>query len=543
MGRYCMNKNLSRRKILQLIGGAAATSGLMGTMTACQSRPSEKNGNEFDYIIVGAGSAGSVLASRLTEKPGTRVLVLEAGPVSTVPQIDDPLKWFGLLRTSLVWKNQSAPQIHADARELLAPHGKLVGGSSAINAMIHHRPTARDIDGWNLNSWRWSDLQPMFKKSETWLGSSSAERGASGPTKVMMLPDTPPLANATLEAADRLGFGVSKDINGTESVGAAINQLAFDGEKRQHTGRTYLGAALSRPNTTLQANARVTNLSFSGRRCVGVEYQVADEVRAATAEKIILAAGALRSPKILMQAGIGPTDHLAEHGFKVVHDLPGVGENLHDHMLIAGNNFGTPEKVSGSSLHGSAAIVYGVSELSDGARDIMLNVSNTSRVFPPLESRDHGFKTTFSFTKPKSRGRLRLASADPFIAPIVDHNIFSDPIDIEGGIAALNYSRELLNAKEFATFAGTEQNTSYFKDHSSMRNFLVAGATCFGHHSGTCRMGIDDDAVVDQNLKVRGIDGLYVMDASVIPNIPSSPTNALVIAMAELAATRIAAHK
>jgi len=207
-------------------------------------------------------------------------------------------------------------------------------------------------------------------------------------------------------------------------------------------------------------------------------------------------------------------------------------------MLIVGNNFATAKKVQGAQLHGSAAVVYATSEYSDGARDIMLNVSTTPTVFPPLETPEHGFKTTFSFTKPKSRGRLRLAGADPLLAPLVDHNIYSHPTDLKGGMAALNVSRDILNAPEFGAFAGVEQNTAYFKNEASIREFLIAGSGCFGHHSGTCRMGEDDDAVVDEHLKVRGVTGLYVMDASVIPTIPSCPTNSLVVAMAELAAQK-----
>ena len=283
----------------------------------------------------------------------------------------------------------------------------------------------------------------------------------------------------------------------------------------------------------------VPKLNFDGNQCIGLEYQLDGADLRIEAKKIILSAGALRSPAFLLRSGIGPAAHLKDLNVPVRVASEGVGQNLHDHVLVAGHNFATENKVQQSALHGSVAIVYATSQFSNGVRDLMLNVSTTPTVLPPLQSPDHGFKSTFSFTKPKSRGELKLKDLDPFSQPIIDHNIFAHPHDMKGAIAALNLSREIFGAASFDTFGGVEQNQLFLENPAGMQKLIISGATFFGHHCGTCRMGAGEDTVVDESLKVHGIDGLFVMDASVIPNIPSCPTNALVIAMAELAATRL----
>lgn len=533
-------RNFSRRRTLKLAAKAAISGGLIGPLSACSGEVKNEV-TSFDYIIVGAGSAGCVLAARLSKNPNTRVLLLEAGPSSNDPLIDDPKNWFRLTFGDYVWPDKGMPQSHAGGKDLILAHGKLVGGSSAINAMIHHRPTADDLDDWNLPNWRWKDIAPMLERSETWNGRTTENRGDAGPIKVMALPDPPLLAETTLAAAERLGYGASADLNGTTQLGAGLNQLAFDGSKRQHTGYAYLRGALDRSNLFVETSAHATQLLFAKQRCTGVEYDVGGVAKTAEANRIILCAGTLRSPAILMRSGIGPSSHLKDLGIPIRVAAQELGLNLHDHMLIAGHNFATENQISQSEVHGSVAVVYGSSEAANEKRDLMLNVSTTPTVLPPLNSPKHGFKTTFSFTKPKSRGHLKLASLDPFTQPIIDHNIFSAPEDMNGALAALEISREILNSDEFRVLNGVEQNQELLKTLEGRRQLIISGTTPFGHHCGTCRMGLDDGSIVDETLRVKGTEGLYVIDASVIPEVPSCPTNALVIAMAELAASRLVA--
>lgn len=493
---------------------------------------------QYDYVIIGGGSAGCVLARRLSDNPKTRVLLIEAGGPADHPAVDDGLRWFSMLGSALAYPDMTTPQPGLGGKQIFAAHGKALGGSSVINAMIHHWPTPGDLDGWGLARWGWRDIAPMLKRSETFLGGGKT-RGSDGPIKVSALPDPPPLADAAMEAGRAQGLGTTADINSGDQMGVGLNQLAYGEGKRQHTGAVYIAPIEGRENLTIMLNTPVQRLTLDAGRCTGAVIQTADGVAAITGGTTLLSAGALRTPQLLMLSGIGPADHLRTVGLDVALDQGAIGSNLHDHLLFSGNNF-SANAVTPSKVHGSVAVLYGSSVDQGGARDILCNISTSAQVFPPLESAKVGFKTSFSFTKPHSRGQVRLASASAAETPLLDHRFFTDERDVTGALAALALSQRLLTDTAFAKFEPQQLNMDMLSTPGGRRAFLNASATSFGHHAGTCKMGDSPNDPVDQDLALRGIEGLRVVDASLIPFLPSSPTNALVVAMAELAASRMA---
>lgn len=520
----------SRRRVLGM-----ATASLALPAAAARTRD-----RRYTHVIVGAGTAGCVVARRLSDDPANHVLLIEAGGAYQPFAIDLPAKWFGLSGTAIDWQFVTAEQAQSDRRIMPVPRGKVLGGSSAINAMIHHRGTPTDYNRWAVlgaTGWDQAAMAPMFRRSERWLGPADPRRGADGPTAVLPVAEPTAAALRFVEGAKDFGYARRDDLNADPGAGVGLNQLAFDGQHRMTSYRAYLMPILDRANLTIMTDVRVAGLAIKGSRCHGVRYRDASGEQLVLADReVIVAAGAIQSPQLLMLSGIGPAAHLKAVGIKPIVDLPGVGGNLHDHMIFPGLSIETKTPFAPSRLMGVDAVLYARSAQATGPRDIMLNFAATAAMGPGLPTVAAGCKASFSYLAPKSRGRVTLASTDPAPPPIIDPNAFADPSDMTGSLAALEIARAILNGPAFADVRVREVNPGLAAiSGDALRAYLRRTAVLFGHSVGTCRMGSDADAVVDPLLRVHGIEHLRIVDASVIPEIPTAPTNATVLAIAERA--------
>ncbi len=512
-----------------------------------------------DYVIVGAGSAGCVLANRLSEDPGARVLLIEAGGRDRSPNITIPAAFAKQFRTKLDWGLDSEPEPHCDGRSLFLPRGKTLGGSSSMNAMLYVRGRPWDYDLWEsqgATGWGWEDVKPYFLKSENNARGASEDHGVGGPLNVMDATSPRPLTEQFLAAAERTGIPRIADYNGPEQDGASPAQVTQRGGKRFSCADAFLKPVMKRPNLEVVTKAQVLRVELEGDRAVGVRYRDAKgrEQVASASREVILAAGAFGSPQILLLSGIGPADHLREVGVPVAHDLPGVGENLQDHPyhvaiwdVPGGGSLADAEhpkylaqwlfKKTGP-LTSTVAEAFAFVRTRPGlpAPDIQFH-------FAPAYFVDHGageydghaMTLAAALVSPKSRGRLWLRSSDPTAKPRILTNSLAEPEDVASLVAGMRMARDI--AREFGPVAGREvfPGTGVETDDDLAAD-LRRRVELLYHPVGTCRLGTGDDAVVDPELRVRGIEGLRVADASVMPVIPGGNTNAPTIMIAERAA-------
>ena len=511
----------------------------------------------YDYVIVGAGSAGCVLASRLSEDPDVRVLLLEAGPPDVNQNIHVPLGYLQLARTEVDWDYYTAPEPECRGRRIPLPRGKVLGGSSSINAMVYIRGNRLDYDEWGVPGWSAADLIPYFVKAEDNERGASRWHGAGGPLPVSEGRSKNPMAAAFVDAGVQAGLERNEDFNGERQDGVGLYQVTHRGGMRASAAVAYLHpVAAERPNLTVMPYMLVHRVLFDGTRAVGVEASQLGHAQELRAEReVILCAGAYNSPQLLMLSGVGPAEHLAMREIEALLDQPAVGENLSDHAG-AYAVWTTPEEVSLlRSLEPAALAEYEATQTgpfasnfaeSGGfarvaadapAPDLQFHVVPLQLIDEGMSDPEaHGMLVSPCLLTPHSRGNVRLASKDPTAKPIIHHAFYTAGDDMRRMIAGMRLTLEICAQSALARYCVEPCIGAVDDSDEALRDLIERTTYSVYHPVGTCRLGEDAQAVVDAELRVNGLQALRVVDASVMPVVPRGNTNAPVIAVAERAA-------
>ena len=527
----------------------------------------------YDYIVVGAGSAGAVVANRLSADARNKVLLLEAGPASH-PWSRIPIGYARLLTNPAAnWVYAAEPEVNTNGRKLPVPRGKILGGSSSINGLAFVRGQARDFDTWaqmGNQGWSYQDVLPFFKRMENYEGGDDAYRGREGPLRVTNPPPRLPLFAALIQAAGQVGIPHNPDYNGATQDGIAMSQATISSGRRMSTARCYLDPIRTRKNLRIETDALTETLLLDGRRCTGVRYSVRGKLHEArAAREVVVSAGTINSPQLLELSGIGQPERLRNLGIEVRHALPGVGENLRDHYAprtrwavgakgITFNDGGRGLGLVGQALRyaffkdgmlGSvAAPIRAFVRSREGldAPDVLLGwVPMLTEPGPrgPQISRQSGVTCYAHPMRPESRGHIHIVSADPRRPPAINFNFLSSPIDAEITARAVRIARAVMTAPAMAHLQVTEiaPGASRTTDEDILGWVRNVAETTY-HPVGTCKMGADSAAVVDARLRVHGIEGLRIADASIMPALTSGNTNAPSIMIGEKAADMVLKH-
>ncbi|MBV8887437.1 MAG: GMC family oxidoreductase N-terminal domain-containing protein [Chroococcidiopsidaceae cyanobacterium CP_BM_RX_35] len=503
----------------------------------------------YDYIVIGAGSAGCVVANRLTEDDDTTVLLLEAGNPDSKPEIQIPADCFTLLGSEVDWGYFSEPESYLNDRKMLCSRGKVLGGSSSINFMMYVRGNPHDYDHWQSlgnTGWSYQDVLPYFKKSEHSSRGTSELHGVDGELSVTDLITPAVVSKRFVDACVSMGYSYNSDFNGIQQSGAGPYQLTVKDGKRHSAATAFLLPIFHRPNLTVKTEGLVTRLLFEGTHAVGVEYLhegTLHQVR--VNQEVILSAGAFDSPKLLMLSGIGDAEYLQAMGISVVVDLAGVGQNLQDHILVCVVQAATQDVHPAITSNGVEAGLFLHSKGNlEATPDMQFFFGPIQFLSPGYAPADFGFTGAVSLTRPQNIGSVSLRSSNLNDPPTIRMNYLQNQADVQKLVEGIKLMRQLFQSNAFDEFRGKEiAPGSHIQSDAALEAYIRDTCSTVWHPVGTCKMGIDSMAVVDPELRVYGVQGLRVVDASIMPTITTGNTNAPTIMIGEKAADLIKAER